>query len=113
MAETLFSSPCGRTTRGQAAHTDSSPAQHVSQGDRRQLSTADGTNELFSFPYKRGGNRQREEKENSVCFYKGEDVPVGREKKGTHHLLGMATTDPDDHPMGALHGRIVEAVTLP
>jgi hypothetical protein len=41
------------------------------------------------------------------------DVPFGREKKGTHHLLEMVTTDPDDHPKGYLHGRIVKAVTDP
>ena len=55
----------GRTTRGQADPPDSSPARHVSQGDQRQLSTAHGTNELFSSPYKReertgrGGRKKR------------------------------------------------------
>jgi hypothetical protein len=50
--------------------------------------------------------------EKSVCFYKGEDIPFRREK-GTHHLLGMVTMDPDDHLKGALHGLIGKAVTHP
>ena len=105
---------CGRTTRGQAGLTDSSPARHVSQGDQRQLSTADGTNYLFSSPYKReeGTGSGGKGIQNNDCFSKGEDLPDGREKR-TNYLLGMATTDPHHHPKGTLLKRIFKAVTHP
>jgi hypothetical protein len=71
------------------------------------------SNELFSFPYKREEGTGKEGRKKSICFYRGEDVPFGREKKGTLHLLGMVTTDPDNRLKGALHGRIMKAVTYP
>uniref|UniRef100_A0A8C7F2V4 Gypsy retrotransposon integrase-like protein 1 n=1 Tax=Oncorhynchus kisutch TaxID=8019 RepID=A0A8C7F2V4_ONCKI len=51
---------CGRTTRGQAGLMDSSPTRHGRQGNQRQLSTADGTNDILSFPYKRENGTSRE-----------------------------------------------------
>jgi hypothetical protein len=55
---------CGRTTRGQSGPTDSSPAQNASQGDQRQLSTADSTNDLVSSPEKREeGTRSVDQRE--------------------------------------------------
>ena len=51
---------CGRTTRGQAGLMDSSPTKHGRQGNQSQLSTADGTNEILSFPYKRENGTSRE-----------------------------------------------------
>ena len=40
---------------------DSNPTMHASQGDLRQLSTANGTNDLFSFPYKREEGTSKKE----------------------------------------------------
>jgi hypothetical protein len=39
---------------------DSSPTKHGRQGNQSQLSTADGTNEILSFPYKRENGTSRE-----------------------------------------------------
>ena len=39
---------------------DSSPTRHGRHGYQRQLSTADGTNDILSFPYKRENGTSRE-----------------------------------------------------
>uniref|UniRef100_A0A8K9XER4 Integrase catalytic domain-containing protein n=1 Tax=Oncorhynchus mykiss TaxID=8022 RepID=A0A8K9XER4_ONCMY len=67
---------CGRTTRGQAGLTDSSSTRHGRQGNQRQLSTADGTNDIFSFPYKREYGTSREG---------GESLEDGHRDRGAIH----------------------------
>jgi hypothetical protein len=51
----------------------------VSQGDQRQLSTAYGTNDIFSFPYRE--NQQRETEKERIRV-------VTPPKERTYHLEG-------------------------